>query len=398
MGLSDLRFCQPPCFRFTRIPRFGFRRRIGRFGREIPGTPGVHGIAIAPDLNRGFTSNGQDNTVTVFDLRTLQTIGTAQTGGHPDAIIYDPFSGRVFTMNASGVSATAIDAQTGQTLASIPLPGRPEFAVADGKGMVFANINDKHALAVIDSQLLAVKGTWDMPGCEGPSGLSMDRVNRRIFAGCDNKVMAITDADSGKQIALVPIGAGVDATTFDPNTRLVFSPNGEDGTLTVIHEDSPDSFSVAETVSTEVGARTMALDEDTGTVYLVTASGKVRLILGFILGVFRSFLRPAIGIIAFLFFLLAAMIGFRARARLWPLNLVRWSWTLAIVGMVFATICVAYDPIVLALSPADFHMTIWRPTASQAQQSRDGSASPNLLTGDQKRPVPGASSRSPCAV
>jgi DNA-binding beta-propeller fold protein YncE len=187
---------------------------------EVPDTPGVHGIALAPDLGRGFTSNGHTNSVTIFDLKTLRPIDQVPTGKVPDAIVYDAASKRVFTMNARGQDATAIDGATGRTVGTIPLSGRPEFAVSDGKGTVFVNITDKHTLTAIDAQTLTVKSNWDMAGCEGPSGLSMDRDNRRLFSGCDNKVMAIVDADSGKLITTVPIGGGVDATAFDPHAGL----------------------------------------------------------------------------------------------------------------------------------------------------------------------------------
>jgi DNA-binding beta-propeller fold protein YncE len=202
---------------------------------EIPNTPGVHGIALAPDLGKGFTSNGHTNSVTIFDLKTLQLIGQAPTGKVPDAIVYEPVSKRVFTMNGRSNDSTAIDASSGRPVGTIPLSGRPEFAVADGKGTVFVNIADKHTLTAIDSQQLTVKSNWDMPGCEDPSGLSMDRQNRRLFAGCGNKVMAVVDADSGKLITTVPIGDGCDATAFDPKDALAFSSNGGDGTLTVVH-------------------------------------------------------------------------------------------------------------------------------------------------------------------
>jgi DNA-binding beta-propeller fold protein YncE len=339
---------------------------------EIPNTPGVHGIAIAPDLNRGFTSNGQTSTVTIFDLKTLQRIGEAPTGGHPDAIIYDPASKRVFTMNANGVSATAIDAASGQPVGTVPLPGRPEFAVADGKGTVFANITTKHSLVAIDSQKVSIKSEWDMPGCEGPSGLSMDRVNRRLFAGCDNRVIAVMDADSGKEVALVPAGSGIDATAFDPKTGFAFSPNGEDGTLTVVHEDSPDHFSVAQTVQTELGARTMALDEDTGTVYLVTASGEVREILSFLLGVFRFAVRPAFAVLGLLSLLAFVLVSRRVRSHGRTRGRIIWASLFGVFAVLLLVGFAAYDPIVLALSPRDFHMSIWKPAQTQTAEGAIG--------------------------
>jgi DNA-binding beta-propeller fold protein YncE len=327
---------------------------------DIPDTPLVHGIALAPEFGRGFTSNGQTNNVTIFDLKTLKPIGKVSTGRGPDAIVYDPASRRVFTMNGRDNTATAIDAVSGQAVGTVPLLGRPEFAVADGKGTVFVNITDKHTLTAIDSNGLTVESNWDMPGCEGPSGLSMDRQNRRLFSGCDNKVMAIVDADSGKLIATVPIGAGVDATAFDPKTALAFSSNGEDGTLTVVHEDSPDKFTVAEIVPTEAGARTLALDPESGTVYLVTATVGPKLILLFILGIFRPIVRPMIGCVGGIALLVSVLFLLRARSRGWPKKLGWYLGILFVVGVVLAVWCWNYDTLLAALSPTDFHMTMWR--------------------------------------
>jgi DNA-binding beta-propeller fold protein YncE len=239
---------------------------------EIPNTEGVHGIALALDLGKGFTSNGRENTVTVFDLKTLKETSKIKIEGgeNPDAIIYDPASKRVFTFNGRSKNATVIDAEKGTVAATIPLDGRPEFAAADGKGMVYVNIEDKSELVSIDARKATVANTWPLTGCEEPSGLAMDQKHRRLFAGCHNKVMAIVNADDGKVIATVPIGQGVDANGFDPETQLAFSSNG-DGTLTVVHEDAPDKFKVVQNADTQRGARTMALDTKTHDVYLVTA-------------------------------------------------------------------------------------------------------------------------------
>ncbi len=237
---------------------------------DIPDTQGVHGIAIASDLGRGFTSNGRANTVTIFDLKTFKVLGTAPTGQNPDAIIYDPASHRVFTMNGRSGDSTVIDGATGTVAGTISLGGKPEFATADGAGRVYANIEDKSLLVAIDSNALIVKNTWPLAPCEEPSGMAIDIAHRRLFSGCHNKMMAVLDADSGKVIATPPIGQGVDANAFDPATGLAFSSNG-DGTLTVVHEDSPDKFTVVENVSTQPRARTMALDTKTHNVYLVTA-------------------------------------------------------------------------------------------------------------------------------
>jgi DNA-binding beta-propeller fold protein YncE len=237
---------------------------------DIPDTQGVHGIAIAADLGRGFTSNGRTNTVTIFDLKTLKVLGTAATDEGPDAIVYDPASKRVFTFNGHGGSTTAIDGATGTVVGTLKLDGRPEFAVADGKGHIYNNLEDKSVVVEIDTQALKITQRWPLAPGEEPSGIAMDTEHRRLFSGCHNKMMVVMDADSGKVIATPPIGQGVDANGFDPGTELAFSSNG-DGTLTVVHEDSPDKFTVVDNVQTQRGARTMALDEKTHNVFLVTA-------------------------------------------------------------------------------------------------------------------------------
>jgi YVTN family beta-propeller protein len=238
---------------------------------EIPNTEGVHGIALAPEFGRGFTSNGRANTVTIFDLKTLAVIGTVQAGTNPDAIVYDPASKRVFAMNGRSSNSTAIDAATGKVVAAIPLSGKPEFAVADGAGHVYVNIEDKNEMWQIDSQKLAAITHWPLAPCDEPSGLAIDVEHHRLFAGCDNKIIAVVNADTGKVIATPPIGDGVDANAFDPGTGFVFSSNGESGTLSVIHEDTPDKYSVVENVPTQKSARTMALDPKTHEVFLVAA-------------------------------------------------------------------------------------------------------------------------------
>jgi YVTN family beta-propeller protein len=238
---------------------------------DIPDTPGVHGIAVVPSLGRGFTSNGRENTVSIFDLKTLKLIQKVSVGQNPDAIIFDPASGHVFTFNGRSKDATVVDPSKGTVIATIPLGAKPEFAAADGKGKIFVNLEDTSALAKIDSRQNKVEATYDLKPCQEPSGLAMDREHRRIFSGCDNKMMAVTNADTGKVITTLPIGEGVDANGFDPATALVFSSNGEAATLTVVHEDSPNQYKVLDNVKTEKGARTMALDEKTHNVFLVTA-------------------------------------------------------------------------------------------------------------------------------
>jgi len=239
---------------------------------DIPDTTGVHGIALAPDLGKGFTSNGRDNSVTVFDLKTLKTTNKIKIEAeNPYAILYDPASQRVFTFNGRSKNATAIDAAKETVVGNIPLDGKPEFAASDGKGMVFVNIEDKSELTQIDAKNAKVVKSWPLAPCEDPSGLAMDQKNRRLFAGCSNKMMAVVNADSGKVVTTVPIGPGVDANAFDPETRLAFISNGGDGTLTVVHEDSPDKFTVVENAATQRFARTMALDTSNHDVYTVTA-------------------------------------------------------------------------------------------------------------------------------
>jgi len=242
----------------------------GALIRDIPNTNGVHGIALAHEFNKGFISDGRDGTITIFDLETLKVQGTAPAGKNPDAIIYDPVSKRVFAFNGTSKDATVIDAKTGTVAGTIPLGGKPEFAVADEKGRVFVNIEDTSEIVRLDSAKLAVESRWSIAPGQEPSGLAMDRKHRRLFSVCANKLMVIVNADSGSVINTVPIGAGTDAAAFDAQTGFAFSSNGE-GTLTVVHEDSPDKFTVVDTVQTKARARTMALDAKTHNVYTVSA-------------------------------------------------------------------------------------------------------------------------------
>jgi YVTN family beta-propeller protein len=244
----------------------------GKLIGSIADTQGVHGIALAPALKRGFTSNGRANTVTAFDLDTLKVIQEAKVSGrNPDAILYEPSGKHVFTFNGASKDVTVLDAASLAVVATIPVPDKPEFAAQDGRGQIFVNIeSDPGQMVVIDAQTLKVKSTWPLPGCNSPSGLAIDRAHRRLFSVCDGEVMAVTDAVSGKQAALVPIGEHPDAAGYDQKRGTVFSSNGE-GTLSVVQQDSPDRYSVIQTVPTQRGARTMALDEATGKVYLVTA-------------------------------------------------------------------------------------------------------------------------------
>lgn len=245
--------------------------KTGAVAGKITGLHGVHGIALAPEFGRGFISNGQSGTVTIFDLKTLEKIGEdVPAGKNPDAIIYDPGSKRVFAFNGRSSDATAIDAKDGKVAGTVPLEGKPEFAAADGKGHVYVNIEDKSEVFDIDSKKLTVEHKWPLAPCEEPSGMAMDTKSRRLFSGCHNKMVAVMDADTGKVVATPAIGEGVDATAFDPGTKYVLNSCG-DGTLSVVHEDSPDKYSVVEQVKTAQRARTMALDTQTHTVYLAIA-------------------------------------------------------------------------------------------------------------------------------
>ena len=243
----------------------------GIVGKVAP-TPGVHGIAIAPELGRGFVSNGQSSTVTIFDLKTLKTISEVPTGKKPDAIIYDPASSRVFAFNGGSNSATAIDAADGKVAGTVDLSGGPEFAVSDGAGYVYDNLEDESLVLKINARTLKVEQRWPTAPCASPSSMAIDRPNRRLFLGCRSKVMAVMNADSGQVITTLPIGDHVDATAFDTESRLIFNSNGE-GTVTVIHQDSPDKYSVVENVKTLPRAKTMALDLKTHQLFVSTAEG-----------------------------------------------------------------------------------------------------------------------------
>lgn len=237
---------------------------------DIPDTPGVHGVALAPELGRGFISNGRANSITIFDLKTLRTIEEVKIAGrNPDAILYDPASKRVFAFDGRSADATVLDAAAGKVVATLPLGGKPEFATSDRAGRVYVNIEDKSELVAIDSGKSAVENRWPLAPCEEPSGMAIDRVHKRLYVGCGNRLMAVVDASSGRVVATVPIGGGVDANGFDPGTGFAFSANGE-GTLTVAREESPGKFAAAN-VPTRRGARTMALDEKTHRIFLVTA-------------------------------------------------------------------------------------------------------------------------------
>ena len=237
---------------------------------DIPDTSGVHGIAIAPELNRGFTSNGKADSSTIFDLKTLKVLGEVKTGAHPDAIVYDPVSKHVFTFNGRSKDATVFDAVSGDVVRTIPLGGKPEFAAADGKGMVYVNIEDTHEVVEINALKTNESHRFQLTSCVEPTGLALDSEHHKVFSGCHNKIMTILDTTTGKVIAAIPIGEKVDGNGFDAGTGLAFSSNG-DGTLTIVRETNPDKFRIKKTVTTQVGSRTMAIDPVSHNVYLPAA-------------------------------------------------------------------------------------------------------------------------------
>jgi DNA-binding beta-propeller fold protein YncE len=233
---------------------------------------GTHGAALVPELNRGFSSNGQSNSVTIFDLKTLQVIKEVPLpmAQGPDGYLYDPASKRVFVFNARSQDGTGIDAKTGEVAGMVPVGGKPEAAVADGQGHIFVNNEDKSILVELDSKAFKVLNNWPIEGCDSPAGLAIDTAHKRVFVGCHNKQMVVVDYTSGKAVASIPIGDGVDATWFDPGTQLAFSSCG-DGTITAAHEDSPNKYTVVDTIKTQDGARTMALDTGNHNIYTVTS-------------------------------------------------------------------------------------------------------------------------------
>jgi len=242
----------------------------GKLLGTIPDTKGVHGIALANSLNKGFISNGRDSSVTIFDLKTLATITKVRvTGINPDCILYDPFSQKVFAFNGRTKNATVIDAKTNAVVATIPLDGKPEFAASNEKGKVFVNIEDKNKISVINSNSFKVETNWPIAPGEEASGLAIDLKSNRLFTVCDKK-MVVLDAENGKVVSTIKIGDGPDAAGFDPELKRAFSSNGE-GNLSVVEESGPNDFKLLETVSTQRGARTMALDTKTHHIYLAVA-------------------------------------------------------------------------------------------------------------------------------
>jgi DNA-binding beta-propeller fold protein YncE len=238
---------------------------------EVADIKGAHGVAVAADLGRGYISSGRSDSIVEFDLQTLARLREIKTsGGNPDAILYDAATHQIYTFNGRGHNATVIDAQTGAVTATIPLNSKPEFAVDDLAGRIYVNLEDTNSIAAIDTATHAVVATWKLPGCDEPSGLAIDRAHQRLFSVCGNKKLLVVDSTSGKTVATLPIGDHVDGVAFDSATQLAFASGG-DGTMTIVHEDTPQKFAVAQTVATRDGARTVAVDETTHRVYTVTA-------------------------------------------------------------------------------------------------------------------------------
>jgi YVTN family beta-propeller protein len=245
--------------------------KTGKLAGTIPNTEGIHGIAIANDLNKGFTSNGRDSSVTVFNLKTFEVVTKIPTTGqNPDAILYEPYSQKVFTFNGRSNNSTVIDAKENKVVATIPLDGKPEFSATDGKGKVFVNIEDKSVINVINSSTLKVEQHWPIAPGEGPSGLALDNQNHRLFSVCGNKLMVVLDAETGKVITTLPIGDRCDGVAFDPEKKRAYSSNGE-GSITVVQEVNSNTFKVLETVMTQPGAKTIAINKTTHHLYLTTA-------------------------------------------------------------------------------------------------------------------------------
>jgi len=238
----------------------------------IAGTKGVHGIAIASDLNKGFTSNGKDTSVTIFNSNTFEIIDKVKIAGiNPDAIIYDAFTHRVFVFNGRSNDATVIDAKTNKVIETIKLSGKPELCINDDKGTIFVNIEDKNSITVIDATTLKIKNVWSIAPGEEPTGLALDLKTNRLFAVCGNKLMAVVNGEDGKVITTLPIGEGCDGVVFDAEKKCIYASNGADGTITVVKEESENKFKVIETIITQKGAKTIAFSQKTHQLFLPTA-------------------------------------------------------------------------------------------------------------------------------
>lgn len=238
---------------------------------EIDDTPGVHGIALATPLGRGFTSDGRENKVGVVDLATHRILAKIDVGGNPDAILFEPKRREVYAFNGRSHSVTVIDAASNRVVATTPLGGKPEFAATDAEGRVFVAIEDRNEVSVLDTGDHAVAAHWATDPGEEPSAVAIDAAHHRLFVGCGNEQLVVLDTDSGRKVSVIPAGKGIDAVVFDPGTQLAFAANGRDGTVTIAHEDTPEKFTVVQTLTTERSARTMAVDPSTHKIYLVAA-------------------------------------------------------------------------------------------------------------------------------
>jgi len=243
----------------------------GKVVGEVANTPGVQGIALVPKLHHGFTSNGKDNSVTVFNMKDLTEVQRITVGTGPEAIVFDPETRRVFTMNAGSHDITAIDTAKAKVVGTLPLGGRPASAVVDEQGLLFVTIADTNEIVAIDAAKLTILHRWTLAAGEHPTGLAIDPRHHRLFSVCSNAKMIVLDSNDGRVVETLPIGNGAETAVFDPQTGFVFSSNGRDGTMTVIHEDAPDTLNVTDTVTTQPGARTMALDMKSHRLYLATA-------------------------------------------------------------------------------------------------------------------------------
>lgn len=236
----------------------------------IPNTPGVHGIAIAPEAGRGYISAGKADLAIAFDLKTLKSLGEIKVGKKPDAIVYEPFTKRIYVMNGESENITVLNATDGSVAGTIALGGGPEFAVSDGKGNLYVNLEEQNETLHIDVNTLKVKDRWPLAPCATPTSLAMDIENRRLFVGCRSKHLAVLDADTGKIVFTAPIGERVDSGAFDSKTRLVYLSTG-DGKVFVFRQDSPDKYSVAQEIATKPGAKTMGYDSKTGNLFVPTS-------------------------------------------------------------------------------------------------------------------------------
>jgi YVTN family beta-propeller protein len=244
----------------------------GKVIATIPDLKGVHGIALAEKLNKGYITNGKDSSVTVFDLKTYKTLGKISvTGKNPDCILFDPFSGKIFTFNGRGHNVTVIDPKKDKVIKTIPLEGKPEFAVSDGAGKIYVNIEDKSTLVTLDAKYLTFERSWPLSPGEHPSGLAIDLKNKRVFSVCENQQMIVMDPHSGQVVGVVPIGEGSDGTAYDPDLQRAYSSNGEEGTLTIVSQPGPDSYRFAGNIATQVSGRTITLNPKNHHLYIPAA-------------------------------------------------------------------------------------------------------------------------------